>query len=226
VLQALAANKSAHLDTLSLRLLVRAARDDLTLARILLDRDDIEFDAESLFLAATRDERAALALAACRDALATGRHEGAPRAEAELEAKLDAAIFSGDADAVVSLLADALDCRKGRVRAIVNDPGGEPLALTLAALGVSEASALRMLLSGDPRVAHDSTRVRALRALMRSTPPAAAARIVAAMTGAPRHEQDALRRAVAREVGPASSGRRAATRAAQMRPALKDAQEG
>jgi len=224
VLCALAANADAHLDSLALRLLVRAARDDLALARILLDRGAADLDAESLFLAATRDERAALTLEACRDALAAGRYEPPARADADFEARLDAATFSGDQDAIISLFTDALDCRKGRVRAIVVDPGGEPLALTLSALGVSEPAAVRVLLSADPRVSHDPVRVRALRALMRSTPPAAAARIVAAMTGATRHEQDALRRAAARDAG-APGWRKAVSRAPQARPAIKDAQE-
>lgn len=199
VLRALAGNRRAHLDPAVLRTLAAAARDDLALGRALLDRDDLDIDPEPLFLAATREERVAIGLEACRAVIVAGLSEAAPRADEAFAARLESAAVARDRDAMSALFADALDCRKGRVRAILADTGGEALAFTLAGLGVREERAIRILLCADPCISHDPSHMRALVRAMRSTPPRAALRIVAAITGAARHERDAARRVGARD---------------------------
>ncbi|WP_457796256.1 DUF2336 domain-containing protein [Methylocystis sp. S23] len=213
VLRALAANWSAHLDQAARRALMQAARDDRTLARILLDRDDRAIDPEALFLAATRLERTGIILNACRRALSSGLPE-IQRAETAFVRRLEGAAARRDRDAMAGLIADALECRKERARAIVSDASGEALALALAALGVDPDAAVRIFLCADPAISHDTDRVRALVALTRSTPQRAAMQIVAAVAGAMRGDRDAQRRLLREDALAGGPGwRRAATRA-------------
>jgi len=206
VLRALAGNLSAHFDAASRRALIMAARDDLTLARMLLDRDDLDLDPEPLFLAATRLERTAIVLNACRQILAAGVTEAPLRAATDFVAELEAAAQRHDRGALAALLAEALDCRKDRARALVADHLGEAFALALNAIGVPLESAARIL-GADKSIGHDAEVVRALIGLMRSTPQRAAARIVSAITGAARPERETSRRPVREE--PAGIRRRA-----------------
>lgn len=189
ILRGLAANRAAHLDTASRRALAQSARDDYALARLLLDRGDLQIDPEPLFLAATRLERVAIILNACRRALTGGRME-TRRADPEFTDRMTSAADSGNRDAMAGLLADALDCRKDRVRAILLDTHGDALALTLLALGIDINAATRILLCAGPSISHDVDRLRALRALMRSTPQRAAASIIASITGVARTETE------------------------------------
>ena len=215
ILRALASNRAVHLDAASRRALMLAARDDVPLARILLERDDVEFDPEALFLGATRLERVAIILSACRRTLVAGKLERRP-ADPDFVARLALAALHKDRHLMAGLLADALDCRRDRARAILLDTLGEALALTLAALGVDIETATRILLCADPAISHDPDRVRSLRGLMRSTPQRAAMHIVAAITGSARMEKDTPRRATLREDAQSGPGwRRASPRGAE-----------
>jgi len=221
VLRALAGNLSAHFDSASRRALVTAARDDLTLARMLLDRDDLDLDPEPLFLAASRLERMAIVLNACRQVLAGGASQAPLRADDVFLAELEAAAQRHDRNAMAALLSEALECRKDRARALVADHLGEALALALHAIGVPPEAAMRIFLCAEPGIAQDGEVARALIGVMRSTPQRAAARIVGAMTGAARADRENSRRPAREEPG-ASSRRRAAPgqSAAQTSPKL------
>jgi uncharacterized protein (DUF2336 family) len=186
-LRTLASNRAAHLDAAARRALVQAGREDLVLARILLDRDDLEIDAEPLFLAATRLERTGIVLDACRKTLAAGLNERRA-VEPAFAAAFEAAALRRDRGAMADLLAQAFDCRKERARALIADLHGDALALALAALGFAPEAATRVFLCADASISHDTDRVRALVALLRGAPQRAAARIVAAIVGAPRSE--------------------------------------
>lgn len=219
ILRALAANRLAHPDASARRALVQAARDDVTLARMLLDRDDLAMDAEPLFLAATRLERMAIVLGACRKTLSIGTMGSLRRADAAFLARLESAALRRSRDEMASLLGDALDCRKDRARAILADPPGDALALALTAIGVDEAAATRIFLCADARISQDTARVRALVALMRATPQRAAARIISSITGLARSESEPPRRPAFRDEAQVGAGwRRAATRETVARP--------
>lgn len=208
VLCALAGNPRIHLDQTARRALVSTGRDDQKLARVLLDRADLSIDPEPLFLAADAQERQAIVLAAAIRTLASAAPEAAGRAQPQIVAAIDACAVARDFAGLADALAEGLDCRKSRARAILADAGGEALALALLALGVGEDVAIRIFLGPEPATA-DVGRVRALVASMRSTPPRVAQRIVAAMTGAARQEKErtpAPHRAPTIEIGRA--GRR------------------
>lgn len=193
VLRALAGNASLHFDPAARRVLTMAARDDATLARMLLDRDDVDLDPEPLFLAATRLERTGIILNACRRTLTAGTLGSRP-APPDFVARFETAAVARDREAMADLMASALECRKERLRAIFADAGGEALALALAALGYDADAATRVFLCANPAISHDTDRVRALVALVRSTPQRAAAQVVAAFAGAtPRPEKEPAR---------------------------------
>jgi uncharacterized protein (DUF2336 family) len=208
VLCALAGNRRAHLDQTARRALAQVARDDLRLARVLLDRADLSLDPEPLFLAAGAQERQAIVLAATARALASPAPEMSARAQPQIVAAIEACALARDLAGLADALAEGLDCRKSRARAILGDAGGEGLALALLVIGVGEDAAIRIFLGAEPETANVE-RVRGLVALMRSTPPRVAQRIVAAMTGAARPEKERTplpHRAQAAEIGRA--GRR------------------
>ena len=128
---------------------------------------------------------------------------------------------------MISLVADALDARKSRVRKIFLDEGGEALALTYVALGIDLATATRLFLASGRAFALDVDRIRALRALVSSTPRRAAARIVAAVNGVGRFDREPVRRVAWREESrrkPARAGAapRTAWRQASIRLANSD----
>ncbi|MGD9541394.1 DUF2336 domain-containing protein [Methylocystis sp.] len=220
VRRALAGNLSAHFDSASRRALVVAARDDWALARMLLDRDDLDLDPEPLFLAASRLERIAITLGTCRQILASGANEAPLRADADVVAKMEEAAQRHDRGALAALLSEALECRKDRARAIVSDHLGEAFALSLNAIGVPLESATRILFSVFPDGGRNSDVVRALIGLIRSTPQRAAARIVGAMTGAARSEGESSRRPMRDEFG-GPTWRRATTTPSLPRPSRK-----
>lgn len=195
ILHALAANRNARLDPATLRNLTQTARDDLRLGRILLDRNEAGLDLEPLFLAATHMERAAIMLEATKSAFVDPAPLSQPRESGAAFAKaLEEAARRKDMDAAAQTLADALECRKNRARAILSDDSGEALALALVVLGVDEESAIRVFLRADPRIAHDVERVRSLVGLMRFIPPRAARRIISSIIGAQRGERESQRR--------------------------------
>ncbi|WP_292531332.1 DUF2336 domain-containing protein [Methylocystis sp.] len=210
VLRALAGNLSAHLDSASRRALVMAARDDLALARMLLNRDDLDLDPEPLFLAASRLERMAIVLNAAREILASGATEAPLRADVDFVAKMEAAARRFDRGAMAVLLSEALECRKDRARAIVVDHLGEAFALALNAIGVPLEAATRILFSASPSSGQNADVVRALIGLIRSTPQRAASRIVGAVTGAARSECESSRRPMREDTG-GSTWRRTAS---------------
>ncbi len=197
ILQALAANPELRLDPPTLKLLTEAAKDDFIVARELIGRDPPGGVSEALFLFATREERAAILLSACRSAMLAGGGETPPRQD-DLAQEIEAFAVAEDHEGLVAALAAALEARKDRMRAILSDEGGEPLALTLAALGLPLERASRILLAIRQPYSFDVARLRALRDLFASTPHRAAASIVAAMTGA-RPERAAARRGAAQD---------------------------
>jgi uncharacterized protein (DUF2336 family) len=198
VVQALAANPELRLDPQTLKLLTEAARDDAAVARGLITRDLPGGPREALFLSATREERAAILVSACRAAMLEGGGEAPPRQD-NLAQDLETLAIAGDHEAMAAALASALETRKDRLRAVLLDEGGEPLALTLASLGVSLERATCVLLSIRLPYSFDCARMRALRAVIASTPHRAAASIVAAMIGGARAERSPSRRPLAHD---------------------------
>jgi hypothetical protein len=192
-LRALAANLALRFDPPARRALLRAARDDRGLARLLLDRGDFDAERATLFLAATRAERRAIVIDARRSARARGLHEE-PAVHPAMVDRFETAALRGDRAEMGMILVEVFNCEKERARALLLDRQGEPLALALAALGVSPAKATRIFRSAGALISHDAIRVRGLVAMARAIPRAVAAELIAAMTGADKDEREAAGR--------------------------------
>jgi uncharacterized protein (DUF2336 family) len=178
---ALVGNPAAPLGREILAMLAGRADRDEKLAQALLARSAAPLDLAALFLYATSSQRAAMLLAAQRAELA--RSSPAWRWADGAAAKLERHALARQPALFASTLAQALGCEADLAERIVAEPSGEALTVALAALGAPEDATMRILVLGDA-VSLDYRRLGALTRLKDALNPAAARRIVSAMTGA------------------------------------------
>ena len=179
-LRELAADLSVRLDPMTQRILARAARDDFTLARILLDRNDLDLDPTPYFLVATRFERLAIVLDACRKTLIEGGGEEAP-AEPAFAAQFEQAAIARNWNTAAELAATSLQLHPDRTRLLIMDASGEAFALLMRALGVEPGMSARIFHYANLAIAQNEERIKKLVALMRATPQRAATEIISAI---------------------------------------------
>lgn len=181
-LREMAADLSVDFDPSMRQILVCAAREDLALARILLDRDDPGLDPTAFFLAATRLERLAIVLDACRQALVFGG--GEKRAPDPMAAQLfKKAASARDFDTMAELAATTLRLTNSVTRMIIADASGEALALLMAALGLDPVAGAQIFMNAPAGLSKNYEQTEKLVALMRATPQCAALDIVTAIAG-------------------------------------------
>lgn len=184
VLTALAANGSAPLDRPLVQSMVRRARDDEDLSRLMLARDCVPADLAPLFLLAGTEQRAAIILSAHRDDLGPeNRRPKLTDAQVQALSRVERSLMSADQDSFDIALASALSFPLDEVWRIIDDPKGEPLAIALTAIGASPEFAARVFILSGPAIGHSVMAVRSLTALVDSLPVRTAARLLAAMTG-------------------------------------------
>ena len=181
-LRELASDLSLNFDPAMRQTLACAAREDLTLARILLDRDDLDLDPATFFLAATRLERQAIVLDACRRAIIDGCNEILP-ADPNQALRFEEAAAAQNLDRIAELAALTLNLHPAPTRMIVAEASGEALALLMIAMGFDSVFGARILASTPLALAHNDERKRKLMALMRATPQRAAKQIITAVAG-------------------------------------------
>ncbi|MFO1114738.1 MAG: DUF2336 domain-containing protein [Beijerinckiaceae bacterium] len=139
-MRALVANAAAPLDRALVLALVQRARFDEPLARALLARGVVGLEMAPLFLTAARDARRRIMIEAQQDSL-----DRAGRGAGPLEGVRDkalAAARAGNARAFATQIALPLRSNRSAIDRMVEDRGGEPLALLFAALGAEVAQAL------------------------------------------------------------------------------------
>ncbi len=178
----LAADLSLRFDPMMRQTLARAARDDHALARILLDRNDLDLDPTAYFLAATRTERLAIVLDACRKALTDGGDEESV-AKPAFAAQFEQAAIARNWNGMAELAATQLYLRPDRTRMMIVDASGEALALLMRALGVDPVIGARIFFCAEAAISRNEERIKKLVALMRATPQRAAISIVVAIAG-------------------------------------------
>ncbi|MBL8589241.1 MAG: DUF2336 domain-containing protein [Methylobacteriaceae bacterium] len=185
---ALAGNAAAALSPADRRALAARARDDGQLARALLARPDGAL-CPALFLHADESQRGAIIVAAGRAALgeaAPGRRMRPPQPlDAARAARLEAAALRQDAVALAQLLMDVWPMTTSAATRIVSDPGGEPLAVALAAMALEETLLERILVFLAAGDGASLARYDRLRALALGLRPALALRLVEAFAGLP-----------------------------------------
>ncbi len=190
VLAALAANPRAHLEGAIFAGLLQRARTlaedhgDRRLAEALLQRRPLRPESATLFLIAGPLQRVEILLAAQRSQL--GRPPGPPAPVApEVVDELELAAVARHPERFVAVLAKALDCETGLAERIVEDPSGEPLAVSLAALGAPNDVLVRVLIANDLQAGESYQRIRTLARLNNALNRNAAITVLAALRGEP-----------------------------------------
>ncbi|HEY8578948.1 MAG TPA: DUF2336 domain-containing protein [Beijerinckiaceae bacterium] len=145
---------------------------------------------KSAFLSVDAGERGRLIAEGQRAAFGrrAERHEEArrPHGEAVLGPVVEAA-QAGDWDEIARVLGDSVGWSAEDTLPLVEDPGGEPLALLLAAAGCDADEAVRVFLCGPPSVSHSYARVRKLSVLVRETDADSARRMLSEFVGRDAH---------------------------------------
>ena len=184
VLLALIRNPTAPLDRPLFQYMVRRARGDDELSRLLLERPCEAADLAPFFLLATGEQRAAILLSMRRDDF--GPESRRPRLNEEEAAALtrvERSLLSSDQDSFDAALAAALNLSLAETWRIIDDRRGEPLAVALTAIGASPEFAARVFILSGPSIGHSVMAVRSLVAIVDSLPMRTASRLLAAMTG-------------------------------------------
>jgi hypothetical protein len=124
---------------------IEAARDDIFLARILLERNDPEIEPKALFLAASRLER----LGIIRE-LSIKKTEQKER-RYEVKSRFVKEVFClarlHDVDGLAAIFSQSIACRPDRLRAIIVDRSGQSFGVLLIAIGFDDFVALQIILS-------------------------------------------------------------------------------
>jgi len=136
-----------------------------------------------MFFAADSSKRAAILFHLADASLKTAPRIPAPRAERAIQI-LEMAAFAVDAENFELELADALILPARIAAQVIDDPGGEPLACALKALGMSSAAFQRVLLFLNPEVGASVTTVYRLSRLYDQISERAALVLLAAWRGA------------------------------------------
>ncbi len=171
VARTLAANISAPLGPLSLRMLAMRGGSDKLLGEALCARVTDKTLLASLFLHASSVQRAAILVQARRGALATpNASDEASDNEKLIAAELEQALLKRDLVLASAIAARALAAPQTVMREIFSDTGGEPVALLLRTLHVDEHSAARIFMCLDKKIGHDFSRVRSLSRLVADLP--------------------------------------------------------
>ena len=101
--------------------------------------------------------------------------------------------MTGEAELFARALAETLGCPNSLAEKIAADRSGEPLAVTLAAIGAPNDVSVRILTSSDLRDGADYRRIGALARLQDALSPSAARRVVAAIIENPQEGKTASR---------------------------------
>ena len=182
VLCALVENRAAPIDRSLFRYLARRANDHADLAARLIERGG-SGENVSLFLSAGRMQRADMIASARRQDLGTIGRQGPASLPVQIVAAIERAGSAPGLEGLDTALAAALQCTMPEVNRIMDDPHGEPLAVALAALGISSEVAARIFIFGDPAIGHSYSKVRSLVAIVETVSPRAADKLLSSMLG-------------------------------------------
>jgi uncharacterized protein (DUF2336 family) len=169
-----------------LNLAQRARRDsestgDRRLAEGLLARMPTRAEHAALFMEASSAQRTLILLAVQRAELGKPRRAPPPGAPSQAIAKLERFALTGESELFLGALAEALGCSNSLAEKIATDRSGEPLAVTLKAIGTPNDISVRILTASDLRDGTDYRRIGALARLQDALSPLAARRVIAAI---------------------------------------------
>ena len=183
VLRALARNPMAPLDSLNFEGLVRQARFDRPLARLLCMRARDPLLIAPLFMFANPIQRDAIILAARRAHLGNPLADPLSDAELTIADELIDAAEARNLEEASWLVARAVGCTTAIARDIIADASGEPFALVLALLRIEPTIASQIMAMFDAPPLRLPDRAKALANIIFDTPRASADRLLKEMVG-------------------------------------------
>ncbi|THD44279.1 MAG: DUF2336 domain-containing protein [Bradyrhizobium sp.] len=191
----LARNAEAPIDAAQFTALARRAEErriekgDKRLIEALLARQPARIEQAALFFEADAAQRAHIVAAAQRAILGRRYPAALSPDAANVTARLERCALEGDWRRFDLALAAEFGCEDSAAARISADPGGEPLAVALAALGAPADASVRILAARDLQEGRDYRRIAALARLKDALNPAAARLVMAAMIGASMEKQ-------------------------------------
>jgi uncharacterized protein (DUF2336 family) len=181
IIAALVNNESATFSRSGIERIALFARHDVELVAKFSARAEEPLVSAQQFLRSSTLERMRLIASARRQHL--GRPSERASAATTLILSLRESAQTRNWDAFAQTLADELGWEREVVAPLLNDEGGEPLALMLCITGMPMQDAIRIFLCCDVPIAHSYSRVRALSDLVRDTPALIALEMMEAATG-------------------------------------------
>jgi hypothetical protein len=191
----LARNAEAPIDAAHFAVLAQQAdkrrieKGDARLIEALLARQPARIEQAALFFEADAAQRARIIAAAQRATLGRRYPDALSPDAANVAARLERCALEGDWRRFDLALAAEFGCENSAAGRISADPGGEPLAVALAALGAPADATVRILAARDLHEGRDYRRIAALARLKDALSPAAARLVMAAMIGASMEKQ-------------------------------------
>ena len=182
----LARNVEASIPTFCLETLLERARSEPVLAALLALRPDISGARKaSLYGHADRDVRDGIIADVTRLVALDGRGRPHRQLAAEDADLLVMAAADADKPTFVTALASLLNTSAAHAAQLVNEPSGELLTLSLAAIEMPREAAHRIFLTLDPAIARSVQRVFGFSDLMRRVKQRVASRIIDGVLGRP-----------------------------------------
>ena len=145
ILREYASDLNFHFCPSFVNVFIEAARDDIFLARILLERNDPEIEAKALFLAASRLER----LGIIRELSIKKTEQKERRCEVKSSFVKEVSCLARlhDVDGLAAIFSQSIACRPDRLRAIIVDRSGQSFGVLLIAIGFDDFVAFQIILS-------------------------------------------------------------------------------
>ena len=166
---------------------IEAARDDIFLARILLERNDPEIEAKALFLAASRLER----LGIIRELSIKKTEQKERRCEVKSSFVKEVSCLARlhDVDGLAAIFSQSIACRPDRLRAIIVDRSGQSFGVLLIAIGFDYSAAFQLILSLHKTSYRNEIESKRLKFFLFTLTIPIAEEILIAMLGAPDRNQ-------------------------------------
>ena len=167
---------------------IEAARDDIFLARILLERNDPEIEPKALFLAASRLERLGI-IRELSIKTKTDQKERRCEVKSSFVKEVSCLARLHDVDGLAAIFSQSIACRPDRLRAIIVDRSGQSFGVLLIAIGFDYSAAFQLILSLHKTSYRNEIESKRLKFFLFTLTIPIAEEILIAMLGAPDRNQ-------------------------------------
>jgi hypothetical protein len=187
ILREYASDLNFHFCPSFVNVFIEAARDDIFLARILLERNDPEIEPKALFLAASRLER--LGIIRELSIKKTEQKERRYEVKSRFVKEVSCLARLHDVDGLAAIFSQSIACRPDRLRAIIVDRSGQSFGVLLIAIGFDDFVALQIILSLHKTSNLNEIEIKRLQIFLITLTIPIAEEILIAMLGVPDRHQ-------------------------------------